>query len=119
MKLPKNLSLIRRMRDARLRQLPGVEPLVAASLVQAGVRCGKSTCRCASGEKHTAYYLTFKVKATTRTVYVPKDHVEEVRQWVEEHRRVRTLLSEISQLSLGLLSAQARIRRERQSRQAD
>lgn len=119
MKIPRDLSLILRMRDARLHQLQHVAPLVAASLVQAGVRCGKPTCRCASGDKHTAYYLTFKVKAKTRTVYVPIDHLVEVRQWVEEHRRVKALLAEISQLSLAVLSTRARIRREQKTRRTD
>lgn len=115
MKVPKELSMIRRMRDARLRELGSVRPFVAASLVETAVRCGKPSCRCASGERHSAFVLTYKQHAKTRTVYVPKNSLEEVRAWTTEHRRVKTLLAEISTLSLALLAGQARVRRERRT----
>ena len=111
-KTPRNLSLLRRMLAARLRQVAPVRPLVAASLVQSVVRCGKSSCRCATGERHASTLLTFKDGERSRSLYVRKVAIKEVRQWVEEYRRVKTLLSEISQLTLAIMSAQTRIRRE-------
>ena len=50
------------------------------------------------------------------TVYVPKDRVAEVRGWVLEHKRVKLLLREISELGLALLKAEARVKRERRRR---
>ncbi|NQT83588.1 hypothetical protein HQ563_11210 [bacterium] len=47
--------------------------------------------------------LTYKVNGKTRTVHVPKDMVEEVREWVEEHKRVKRLIREISQNSLAII----------------
>jgi hypothetical protein len=71
-------------REAQLKQLQKVGPLVAASLCHRAVRCGNPKCRCASGAKHSSWCLTFKQQGKTRTVHVPRDLVEEVRQWVKE-----------------------------------
>lgn len=100
------------MRDARLAQVPPLRPLVAASLVEIRRRCGKSSCRCAEGEGHPAFLLTYKQQAKSRSLYVSKDRVEEVRAWVAEHRRVRSLLREVSTLTMALLAAEARVLRE-------
>ncbi len=115
MKLPSSPALLMRMRDSRLVLLGSVRPLVAASLVVNSHTCGKPSCHCASGDKHLSHTLTFKEEGKTRTVYVPKDRVEEVRRWVEEHRRVKKILSEISQLTVALLRAEARVRREQRN----
>jgi hypothetical protein len=112
MKLPSSPALLLKMRDSRLASLGSVRPLVAASLVESLRTCGKPSCRCASGDKHIGHALTFKEEGKTRSVYVAKDRIEEVRQWVEEHRRVKELLAEISQLTVALLRAEARVRRE-------
>ena len=116
MRTPEHPTLIRRMRDARLKRLAGTRPLVSASLVEVEVRCGSKGCHCATGRGHPSFYLTFKRKKKTVTVYVPKDRVTEVRGWVLEHKRVKLLLREISELGLALLKAEARVKRERKRR---
>lgn len=93
-------------RDARLKKLGAVGPLLAASLVRRMVRCGSPTCRCASGEKHETWCLTFKGEDNkTKTVHVPKAMVEEVRQWVAEHKRVKALLAEISSFGMKIIKS--------------
>ena len=91
------------MREAKLRQLRQVGPLVAASLCQRAVRCGNPQCRCAGGAKHASWCLTFKRQGKTRTVHVPRDLVEEVRQWVKEYHRTKQLLAQISEQSLQIV----------------
>jgi len=99
-------------RDARLKKLGAMGPMIAASLVRRMVTCGRTTCRCASGDKHESWCLTYKgPKGKTKTVHVPKDMVEEVRAWTEEHKRVKALLAEIS--SLGLEIIQSHVPRKR------
>ena len=116
MRTPRHPTLIVRMRQSRLGKLSDVGPLVGASLVQVNVRCGKPGCHCAEGEGHPSWYLSFSRKGKTVIVYVPKDDLEEVRQWVREHRRVKRLVREISELSVALLKAEARIRCEKRER---
>ena len=88
MKLPKHPTLLRRMRDARVRELaPRCPPLAASLGVQRGGGC----------------QLTLKRRGKTRTVYVPKDLKDEVQEWVQEHRRLKGLLQEITALQLALI----------------
>lgn len=90
-------------REAKLQTLRKLGPLLAASLVPRRTRCGNPQCRCARGELHQQWCVTFKVKAKTHTVHVPKDMVEEVREWIKEHQRLRQLVREISRLNLAIL----------------
>jgi hypothetical protein len=88
MKLPKHPTLLRRMRDARVRELvPRCPPLAASLGTQRGGGC----------------QLTLKHRGKTRTVYVPKDLKDEVEAWVQEHRRLKRLLQEITNLQLALI----------------
>ena len=119
MEIPRSPAQIRRMRDSRVARLASTRTFVAASLVQSARTCGNPNCRCASGEKHMGFALTFKQEGRTRSVYVPVDRVEEVRQWVEEHRRLKNLLSEISTLTIELLRAEARVHREVRKRESN
>ena len=97
------MSRFQQQRTAKLRQLAACRPFVAASLCVVPRRCGKPTCKCMRGEPHTAHVLTFKVRNKTRTIHVPKEMVQEVQQWVTEHKRIKNLLQEISDLSVTIL----------------
>lgn len=97
------MSRFEARREAKLKQLASAKPFVAASLCPVSRRCGNPDCKCAQGEPHQAYALTFKVHGKTKTVHVPKDRVEEVKKWVQEHKRIKGLIQEISNLSLASL----------------
>ena len=118
MNIPKHPTLIRRMRDARLKKLAQVGPLLAGSIVKQRVRCGRPGCRCAKDPagRHVKTVITQTVKGKTRTVYVPIDLVEEVKTWAAEHKRVKALLKEISELSWALVRSHAAHRDRRQGR---
>jgi hypothetical protein len=90
-------------RAAKLKDLAEVGPLVAGSLCRVKRRCGNPNCKCARGEVHWAYALSFKVKGKTKTVHVPTEMVTEVQTWVREYRRVKRLLAEISRNSLAII----------------
>ena len=100
MKTPQHPTLIRRQLQARLKQCHPQGPVLAASLVLIHKRCGRPGCHCQKGTGHPGHYLTCKQAGKTRTVYVPQDLLEEVQRWIAEHRRLKTLLRQISQLAL-------------------
>ena len=117
MRVPDHPSLIRRQLHACLKRLAGTRPLLAGSLGLVYRVCGTPSCRCHhGGPKHAAYQLTFKDQGRSRSVYVPKDLVEEVRQWLAAQRRLDQLLHEIHQLSMALIRTHVRHRRLRQGR---
>ena len=116
MKIPKHPTLIRRHLEARIKEFKLNGPLVAASLVAFRRKCGRSGCHCQSGEGHLAHHLTFKVKGKTRSVYVPKELLPEVQQWVHEHQRLKPLLQQISRLALAQIQAHVLAQRRKAGR---
>ena len=110
MRVPEHPTQVRRMLDNRLKQLTPAGPLLAASLALVHKRCGQPSCRCHhGGPLHQGQHLTFKEEGTTRSVYVPKQLLPEVRSWLAEHKRLKALLHEIHLLTVALLRARARL----------
>jgi hypothetical protein len=116
MRIPEHPTQIRSMLDARRARLAADRPALAASLAQVKKRCGQPSCHCYHGEPHLAWHLTYKVKGHTRTVYVPKDLLDEVRSWVAEHKRIKALQDEIHQLSVALIRTHVRTKRRKAGR---
>src|SRR5262245_65697001 len=117
MRIPNHPTLVRRMLDARLKKLAAATPILAASLSSYTHRCGRPACRCHhGGPLHTGQHLTFKENGKTRSVYVPKPLLPEVRTWLAEHQRLKHLLREIHQLSVALLRARARLLKRKAGR---
>jgi len=104
------------MRDARVRQLADVGPVLAGSLVQIAKHCGRPGCRCQSGQKHVGWYLTRSVAGKTQTTYVPLDLRKEVHEWIQAHRRLKALVEEISALNRALIRTHVSDRRRRSGR---
>src|SRR5262245_6900285 len=110
MRIPDHPSFILRMLQHRLKRLATSSPVLAASFGTYTHRCGRPSCRCHhGGPLHTGQHLTFKEQGKTRSVYVPKALLPEVRSWLAEHRRLKRLLQEIHQLTAALLRARARL----------
>ncbi len=78
---------------ARIRALG---PVVHGSLVEAKRTCGKKGCRCASGEPHTAFYLSRRINAKTRLEHVSRDNVRIVRRYRKNHGRLLALVEELT-----------------------
>ena len=95
--LPKSLSLLRRMRDARLRELGRLGPMLAGSLVVF--------------PRHSSRYLTDKVAGKTRTLYVPLSRLAEVTVWNRHHKEARRLLAELSEIQRAMLLSEIRLSR--------
>jgi hypothetical protein len=109
MRTPEHPTLILRMLQHRLKKLATSSPVLAASFGTYTHRCGRPSCRCHhGGPLHTGQHLTFKEDGKTRSVYVPKQLLPEVRSWLTEHKRLKSLLKEIHQLTLALLKARTR-----------
>jgi integrase len=78
-------------RDAWMKKLAELGPMTRGSLVTA------------QRSNHTAHQLTVSVQGKTHTVYVPKEKVEEVREWIKNHRRLQRILKEVSKLNMAII----------------
>jgi hypothetical protein len=98
-------------RQAGLKELRTLGPVVAASLCERQIRCGNPNCKCAKGQKHVSWCLTYKQEGRTRTVHVPRAMFEEVEKWAKEYRRAKRLLREISYQSMQIIRRHVRDQR--------
>ena len=72
----------------------------AASLCQQWIRCGKSRCRCATGELHGPYqYLFWREGGRLKKRYIRQHDVEDVRVEIDQRRQWRWLEREARALS--------------------
>ena len=109
-----NSLYFERRTAALLKRLGMVGPFVGATLVCVPHRCGNLRCRCATGEKHPSWRLTYKDKEQkTVTVYVPLGLLEDVRLWVKNYRAFKLLGSEISEAQLARVRLYVREKRRK------
>jgi hypothetical protein len=112
MRIPDHPGYILRMLQGRLKKLATSSPVLAASFGTYTHRCGRPSCHCHhGGPLHQGQHLTFKEQGKTRSVYVPKELLPEVRTWLAEHKRLKALLQEVHRLSVALVRARARLLR--------
>lgn len=78
----------------QFRALARFLPMVAGSLVEQYVSCGKPRCRCQRGQKHgPLYYLYWKEEGRSRSLYVPRARVKELRRQIQHYRRFQAELT--------------------------
>lgn len=117
MRIPQHPTLIRRALNSRLKLLASTTPILGASLCSYTHRCGRRSCRCHhGGPLHVGQHITFVEGGKTRSVYVPKDLVAEVRTWIARHRRLKEILKEIHRLSVALIRTHSPSQRRKAGR---
>jgi len=69
-------------------------PILAGSLVKQYVNCGKPGCRCQRGKKHgPLFYLYLKEQGRSRSLYVPREKVMEIRRQIQNYRHLQKELA--------------------------
>lgn len=92
------MSVRERHLRSELAQLVSQKAILRGSLLVRRRPCGKAGCKCVRGEGHESLYLVITEGGRTRQLYVPRDWESRVRRWVENHRRVRRLMEEVSRI---------------------
>ena len=95
------LRLQKRRRLADLKIPPDGLP---GSLALTHRRCGKPSCRCADGQGHPVWSITFMVQGKKRVERVPDEWVEMVRERVAAGRQFREAVAEIFAANAQLLA---------------
>ena len=107
------------MRDAKLKELQEIRPTINGSLVQIARVCGNKNCKCAKGQKHKSYYLTRTINGKTKTVYVSKEMEEDIKLWINETKRVKKIMKEISDLQYVIIKKKTEERKTRRIKISD
>jgi hypothetical protein len=90
------MSLEERRARSRLTQIVSAEGLIRGTLLERERACGNPRCRCAAGQKHRAVYLMLREEGKLRQLYIPAAYEARVRQWVENHKELKELLRQLS-----------------------
>jgi len=86
------------------------------TLIERHVRCGKPGCRCHADPPvlHGPYrQWTRKAGGKTITRLVPAEQLDDYRQWLDNHRKLRALVAELEALTLAIADADPRGKRQR------
>ncbi len=100
--LLKSLVELERKREKVRAALAGIGDLRPGALVGRYRRCGKAACHCAQpGDRGhgPSWSLTRVVGGKTLTKIIPAAAVERTQEQIAEHRRFRTLVRELVELS--------------------
>jgi len=103
-------------RAVLLRQLRRAGPAIEGSPAMVPRKCGSATCECAHGVvKHHAMILCKKVAGRSVATYVPKEMWEQVREWNQEHKRLKKVLKEMSALNEQIIRQHVQDKRQEQA----
>ena len=97
-------SRLRQRKHDLLRRLQIPPDALPGSLSLTHRRCGKASCRCADGEGHPVWSLTFMADGKRRVEHIPNDWVEEIRPLVEQGREFKEAVAEIFAANAQLLA---------------
>jgi hypothetical protein len=91
-------------RELLLRRLATITDIVRGSVVLMKRPCTYPGCRkCASGERHPTWVLTYSRGGKTRTVYLGKGRQAQARRMVAQYRLMTELIEQLCEINLSLL----------------
>ncbi len=73
--------------------------VMAASLSKTSKVCGKPNCKCARGDKHEVYQLSWTENGKRRCTHIRRDELDRVRSAVERYKRLRQSRAELLKLA--------------------
>ncbi|UOF89849.1 hypothetical protein LSG31_08865 [Fodinisporobacter ferrooxydans] len=77
--------------------------ILRGSLITRNIKCGKSACRCSTGEGHPSFYLSTIHQGRTRLDYVPASWEPWVRERLDNYHILQELIVELTEINLELL----------------
>jgi hypothetical protein len=95
---------LRQRKYSLLRRLQIPPDALPGSLALTHRRCGKPNCRCAGGEGHPLWSLTFMVQGQKRVERIPDEWVEQIRPLVAQGREFKDTVAEVFTANAQLLA---------------
>ena len=88
-------SRLRQRKFEIIRRLPRLADQLPGTLTLSHTRCGKPNCRCARGEGHPAWTLTYMIDGEHHTDRIPAEWAEEVQRRVAAGRELQDAIREV------------------------
>lgn len=83
---------------SRLMKLIHEVAVVRGSVIEVRRGCGQKGCKCERGQRHPSHYLGVSKKGKVQMQYIPKAWEQRVRQWVDNHPRIKGYLEKLSDI---------------------
>lgn len=109
-------SQLRRHKYALVRQFGLPEDLLGGALSLTHRRCGKAGCRCASGDLHPMWTLTYSVAGKRHVEVIPHALVPLLQPLVERGQVYRDAVAEVRRINAQLLHLWRQEQRSRDSK---
>jgi len=95
-------------RSALLAELGTLGPVVRGSITQVCSTCNRAGCICSRRTTKRAYRLTYKdAQQKTKTVYIPRGKIGEVRKMLANYKRMRKLSEQLIEINIEILKSEA------------
>jgi len=94
------LSEKERKARSKAAQLVHDKPLIIGSLVEMARTCGKSRCKCITGEKHKSWYLSLRQDGKRKMIHISRGCEEAIFEGVETYQELWKQMDAISQTNL-------------------
>jgi hypothetical protein len=96
-------SRLRQRKFEIIAHLPLLADQLPGTLTRSYTRCGKPTCRCAHGEGHPAWSLTYTVNGERHVERIPAEWAQQVRRRVRAGREFQDAVREVLAANAKLL----------------
>jgi DNA repair exonuclease SbcCD ATPase subunit len=80
------------------------EVLVKGTVYEQRRKCGKPTCRCATGEPHSSIILSRSEEGRTRLIAIPSGHLKDLQVLTERYQRFRRARARLGQIYKKMIS---------------
>ena len=107
---------LRKLKYDVLRRLEIPQEALPGSLALTHRRCGKPNCRCADGQGHPMWSLTFMMEGRKHVERIPEDWVDRVRRRVEQGRDFKQAWADVLAANAQLLVLERRQRDKKKSK---
>jgi hypothetical protein len=91
-------------KDLLLRGITDCSEFLRGSITSVCSTCNRANCICAGKSTRRAYRLTYKDKQQkTRTVYISRAQLEEVRRMLSNYSKMRDLMDKLFETNIAIL----------------
>ncbi len=91
-------------RSELLQKLEQHADFVRGSITQVCATCNRANCICAKKTSRRTYRLTYKDnQQKTKTVYIPKEHLQSVLERIANYKSIRQITEELNSVNLEIL----------------
>ncbi|MBP7652498.1 hypothetical protein KA977_03685, partial [Candidatus Dependentiae bacterium] len=100
----KNVSKLQKKQQDLLEEIRNIGNLCRRTVVLLKQTCTNKNCsKCKSGEKHPQFYLTQSKNSKSKLTFLGNKNEKSFREWTENHKKIKQLIDDISDVNLILL----------------